>query len=417
MVKFWLLMEAKMNRIYLDNASTTFPKPAQVADAVYDYISNIGSNINRGCYEAAYSVEEMVFETRELICDLFNGDDSKNVVFTKNVTESLNIILKGFLKNGDHVLVSSIEHNSVMRPLNQLAENGVSFSRIPCNEFGEFMTAGNNKPSSSGDSALTDLVAHTLDAMVTPATKAVVMTHASNVCGTIMPIKAIGKWCKNRGIRFIVDCAQTAGCIDIDMKDMNIDALAFTGHKGLLGPQGIGGFVLKDDMVPLITPLISGGSGSISHTEDIPSFMPDKFEAGTPNLPGIVGLRAGLLWLKENGISNIREHELALTTAMLTGLKQLENENLIKIIGLPDCQNRTGVISIQTVNKDMSEVAYELDDKYKIMTRVGLHCAPIAHKSLGTYPAGTIRFSFGWNNSLDDVSAALNALEEICHGN
>lgn len=387
-----------MDRIYLDNASTTFPKPQSVTDAVYDYMCNIGSNINRGCYENAYSTEEMVLETRELICNLFGGDDCKNVVFTKNVTESLNVILKGFLKAGDHVLVSSMEHNSVMRPLNQLSDGGISFSRIPCNEFGE-------------------LCLDKLNDLITPQTKAIVMTHASNVCGTIMPLKEVGQFCKDNNLRFIVDCAQTAGCFQIDMQDMNIDALAFTGHKGLLGPQGIGGFILKEEMVDLITPLISGGSGSISHTEDIPTFMPDKFEAGTPNLPGIIGLRAGLLWLKEQGLTHIQEHELALTNAMLNGLKPLEESGLIKIIGPRNCTNRTGVVSIQTTNKDISEAAFKLDDKYKIMTRVGLHCAPNAHKTLGTYPTGTLRFSFGWSNTLEDVSAAINALEEICHGN
>lgn len=387
-----------MEKIYLDNASTTFPKPKPVSDAVYDYMCNIGSNINRGGYESAYSTEEMILETRELICELFNGDDCKNVVFTKNVTESLNVILKGFLHSGDHVLVSSMEHNSVMRPLKQLSDIGVSFSRVPCTENGE-------------------LILDKLNEFITPQTKAIVMTHASNVCGTLMPLKEVGQFCKDNNLRFIVDCAQTAGSFPIDMQAMNIDALAFTGHKGLLGPQGIGGFVLKEDMINLISSLISGGSGSISHTEDIPTFMPDKFEAGTPNLPGIIGLRAGLLWLNNQDIHSIQEHELALTTAMLNGLKPLEESGLIKIIGLRDCTNRTGVVSIQTTNKDISEVAFKLDDKYKIMTRVGLHCAPNAHKTLGTYPTGTIRFSFGWNNTLADVSAAINALEEICHGN
>ncbi len=386
-----------MDKIYLDNASTTYPKPHTVADAVYEYMTTMGSNVNRGCYSSAYSVEELVFETRELICELFGGDDCKNVVFTKNITESLNIILKGLLKQGDHVLVSSMEHNSVMRPLNQLQDMGVSFSRIPCTQYGELITAN-------------------MDQLITPHTRAVIMTHASNVCGTIMPLEKVGKWCCEHDLLFIVDSAQTAGCIDIDMQKMHIDALAFTGHKGLLGPQGIGGFLLRERLINMITPLISGGSGSISHTEDIPSFMPDKFEAGTPNLPGISGLRAGLLWLKENQISEIRNHELLLTQAMLDGLKPLEEEKLIKIIGLPDCSNRTGVISIQTLTKDASEVAYALDATYNIMTRVGLHCSPSAHKTLGTFPTGTIRFSFGWKNDFADVTATTKALEEICHG-
>lgn len=386
-----------MDKIYLDNASTTFPKPSQVTDAVLDYMCNIGSNINRGCYESAYSVEEYVLETRELLSDLFNGDDCKNVIFTKNVTESLNVILKGFLNENDHVLVSSMEHNSVMRPLNQLTKKGVSFSRIPCNKNGEL------------------LIDEIYD-LITPTTKAIVMTHASNVCGTILPLEEVGKICKENNLKFIVDCAQTGGVFPINMQSMNIDALAFTGHKGLLGPQGIGGFILKEDMVSQITPLISGGSGSISHTEDIPDFMPDKFEAGTPNIPGIIGLRAGLLWIKDKGIENIRNHELTLTKAFIEGLKPLIEEGHIRLIGLDDTNNRTGVVSVLTMNKDISEVAFKLDDEYKIMTRVGLHCAPNAHKVLDTYPTGTLRFSFGWNNTPCDVSDAIKALEEICHG-
>ena len=387
-----------MNKIYLDNASTSFPKPSTVTEAVMDYMCNIGSNINRGCYENAYSVEELVLETRQLLSDLFNAKNCKNVVFTKNVTESLNVILKGFLKENDHVLVSAMEHNSVMRPLNQLQNNGVTFSRIPCNENGE-------------------LVIDEISKLITPQTKAIVMTHASNVCGTIMPLKEVGAICKENNLKFIVDCAQSAGTLSIDMEEMNIDALAFTGHKGLLGPQGIGGFILKEEMINLITPLISGGSGSISHTEDIPEFMPDKFEAGTPNLPGIIGLRAGLLFLKDKGIENIRSHELTLTKAFIDGIKPLIASKHIRLIGLDTIENRIGVVSIQTLNKDISEVAFKLDDTYQIMTRVGMHCAPNAHKTLNTYPTGTLRFSFGYNNTLNDVNLAINALEEICHGN
>lgn len=386
-----------MNKIYFDNASTTYPKPKQMADAVYHYITEIGCNINRGCYNDAYSVEEIVYETRELLCSLFGATDCKNIIFTKNVTESINIILKGFLKNGDHVLVSSMEHNSVMRPLNQLANDGVTFSRIPCDNEGH-------------------LQLETLEALINENTRAIVMTHASNVCGSIMPLEAIGNFCASHNIKFIVDVAQTAGILPINVQTMHIDALAFTGHKGLLGSQGIGGLWLSDDMAINTTPLISGGSGSISHTEDIPDFMPDRFEAGTLNLPGIIGLHASLLWLKETGLNNIYEHEIMLTKAFLTGLSQLEKEGFIKIIGPKNTIERTGVISITTPTLDVSEVAYQLDEKYNIMTRVGLHCAPSAHKTLGTYPTGTIRFSFGWWNTIDEVATAITALREICHG-
>lgn len=386
-----------MKKRYLDNASTTFPKPEAVARAVYQYMTEMGCNINRGCYNSAYSVEEQVLETRQLLCELFHGADCKNVVFTKNVTESLNIILKGFLTSGDHVLVSSMEHNAVMRPLVQLEKSGVSFSRIPCTAEGE-------------------LILSELEPLLRHNTKAVILTHASNVCGTVMPLAEIGQFCQAHDLRFIVDCAQTAGVLPIDMETMHIDALAFTGHKGLLGPQGIGGFLLKEDMIARITPLLSGGTGSISHTEQIPEFMPDRFEPGTPNLPGILGLRAGLLWLREIGTERILSHELELTQAFLQGLLPMENEEILRIIGRKNTECRTGVVSIQTLTQDLSEVAWRLDEEYGIQTRVGLHCAPSAHKTLGTYPTGTIRFSFGWWNNLEDVNAALAALEEICHG-
>lgn len=386
-----------MNSIYLDNASTTFPKPKCVADSIYKYMTEIGCNINRGGYENAYSIEGLVFETRELLANMFGATDCKNVVFTKNVTESLNVIIKGYLKSGDHVLVSSMEHNAVMRPLVQLENSGVSFSRIPCLETGE-------------------LCIDSIPSLIKPNTKAIIMTHASNVCGTIMPIREIGTICKNHSLTFIVDSAQTAGILPINMTDMNISALAFTGHKGLLGPQGIGGFILSEDMIDKLNPLISGGTGSISHTENIPEFMPDKFEAGTLNIPGIIGLHASLNWIKDKGIEALFEHELSLTEEFLNGLKPFVNEGYIKIVGRSDLTNRTGIVSIKLNSHDPSKIAYTLDSKYKIMTRVGLHCAPNAHKTLGTYPEGTIRFSFGFDNNLSDINYSIKALEEIFNG-
>ena len=386
-----------MKQIYLDNASTTFPKPEAVAQAVYRYMTSQGCNINRGCYDSAYDVEELVFETRQKLSGLFGGGDCKNVVFTKNVTESLNVILKGFLKPGDHVLVSAMEHNAMMRPIRQLEAAGVEFDRIPCDGQG-------------------NLILEEMENLLRPNTRAIAMMHASNVCGTVLPIEKVGAFCHAHGLKFIVDCAQTAGVFPIHMEKMHIDALAFTGHKGLLGPQGIGGFILQEEMIALIDPLLSGGTGSISHTEEIPAFMPDRFEPGTMNLPGIMGLHAGLSWLEETGIDAIRNHELALTARFLSGLEKLEGEGLIRIVGRRDLECRTGVVSIQTLTKELSQAAFELDAEYGIQTRVGLHCAPSAHTTLGTYPTGTIRFSFGWFNTEADVDAALSALEEICHG-
>lgn len=384
-----------MDAIYLDNASTTFPKPKAVPEAMYHYMTRSGSNINRGCYDRAYAVEELVYETRQMLCSLFGGEDCRNVAFTKNVTESLNVILKGLLKPGDHVLVSSMEHNAVMRPLVQLEKQGISFSRIPCRRDGS-------------------LILEEMAPLVKKETRAVVMTHASNVCGTMMPYEQVGAFCRERGLLFIADTAQTAGVWPLDMERMKIDALAFTGHKGLLGPQGIGGFLLGEKLLPQMESLIAGGTGSISHTEVMPDFMPDRFEAGTMNLPGIVGLHAGLGWIRETGMEQIRSHELALTRQFLEGLKSMDPyEKRLRVVGKKDTEGRTGVVSVQTVRRELAQTAYELDVQYGIMTRVGLHCAPSAHQTLGTFPTGTIRFSFGWWNTREEAALALQALDEL----
>lgn len=381
-----------MERIYLDNASTSFPKAEGVAEAVYHYIKDCGCNINRGGYDEAYQAEEIVLRTRQQLTELFHGPDCRNVVFTRNITESLNVLLKGFLKAGDHVLVSAMEHNAVMRPLIQLTEQGVSFDRIPCMADGTL-----------------DISA--MDRLLRENTRAVVMLHASNVCGTLMPVGTVGAFCHAHGLRFILDAAQTAGVFPIDMEAMQIDALAFTGHKGLLGPQGIGGFILQPDMVPLEQPLIAGGTGSISHEEQMPSFMPDRFEAGTMNLPGIMGLHAALCWLEHETIDAVRSHELELTERFLSGALDIPH---LRVIGRQDIAERAGVVSVVPENADPALVADALGREYGIMVRVGLHCAPNAHKTLGTFPTGTIRFSFGRWNTPQQVDTALSALRELC---
>ena len=415
-------------KIYLDNAATSFPKPEEVPRAVYDYMTKLGTNVNRGGYATAYDTETVVLECRELIGALFHAPDYKNVVFTRNITESLNVVLKGLLHSGDHVIVSSMEHNAVMRPIRQLEKKGVSFTRAQCESDGSL------KPEK-------------LFACLRPETKAVVMTHASNVFGTMLPIQEVGAFCKENGLVFILDSAQTAGVFPIDMEKMHIDILCFTGHKGLLGPQGIGGFILRDELVLKIEPLISGGTGSLSNVETVPEFMPDRFEAGTPNLPGIFGLHAALNWLRKLGeadllkgenlkensavqevfgktpfsveqcfsaaLEKIRKHELQLTAESLKMLDPLEKEGKLKIIGKKDTEMRTGVVSIQTLTRELSDTAFQLDTRYGIMTRVGLHCAPSAHKTMGTYPTGTIRFSFGFANTDQEVKIAADALREL----
>ena len=393
-----------MKQIYLDNASTTFPKPREVADAVYQYMTGVGSNIGRGGYTSAYAAEEAVFAARQLLCDFFGGEDAKNVVFTKNVTEALNVIIRGLLEKGDHVLVSAMEHNAVMRPLQLIGrelEAGeqapaaeISFSRIPCDKEG-------------------NLQLEALPKLVQQRTKAVLMTHASNVCGTLLPLARVGEFCQDKGLLLLVDSAQSAGVFPINMQQLHIDALAFTGHKGLLGPQGIGGFVLREHMVKRLAPFIVGGTGSLSHTESTPRFMPDKFEAGTLNLPGIMGLAAGVRWLNQRGLASLRAHELALTEQLLTGLLDLEQQGLLRIVGRRDIVQRTSVVSIAATKQDLAVVAHRLNEEYGIATRVGLHCAPNAHKTLQTYPTGTLRFSMGWHNNEADIDAAMKALREV----
>ena len=380
-----------MDYIYLDNASTSFPKAPTVATAMSDDITNRGININRGSYALAYDVEDIIYTTRQRLNTLFNGHDPSHVVFTQNVTMSLNMVIKGLLKAGDHVLVSSMEHNAVMRPLTQLLDKGITFDIIPCDKTGSIQL-------------------ESMDSLIRPNTVAMIINHASNVCGTIQPLESIGPICKAHSLQFIVDAAQTAGVIPIDVKACHIDALCFTGHKGLLGPQGIGGIILTKEMAQTLTPLIAGGTGSFSHLETMPTHMPDAFEAGTLNLPGIIGLNEGLAYIESQGMENIHNHELALTQSFLEGLQSIDG---INIVGKQNIQDRTAVVSITIDGMDPASIAYELESNYHIMTRVGLHCAPRAHQTLETYPEGTVRFSFGYANTHKDVETALSALHRI----
>ena len=387
-----------MQKIYLDQASTSFPKAPGTAEAVFHYMTACGCNVSRGGYAGAYSAEEMVYDTRAMLCRMFGGAGAglspKHVLFTKNVTESLNILIKGLLRPGDHVLVSSMEHNAVMRPLRQLEKLGVRFTRVPCAADGSMDPAGAEK-------------------LIEKKTKAFIMLHASNVCGTVLPAAAIGALCRRHGIRFILDAAQTAGVLPVDMETMQIDALAFTGHKGLLGPQGTGGFLIRDELIPELEPLIAGGTGSISHTENIPDFLPDRFEAGTLNLPGIAGLHAAVAWLLDQPEGSVLMHEQKLTERFLAAMEPLEQAGMLRVIGKHGTDQRTGVVSILPLHTDPAELAFRLDEEYGIATRVGLHCAPSAHKTLGTWPTGTVRFSFGPFNTEAETDAAAQAVGRI----
>ncbi|MDU1203988.1 MAG: aminotransferase class V-fold PLP-dependent enzyme [Clostridiales bacterium] len=380
-----------MKDIYFDNSSTSFPKAPNVGRAMGEFIENGAFNINRGSYEGAYEAGSAVLDTREMLKDLFNAPDSKNVVFTPSVTYSLNYFIKGFLKPNDHVLVTSVEHNAVMRPLVQMKELGLEFDVVPCDEEGS-------------------ITADDFRKYIKENTKAIITTHASNVCGTIIPIEEIGALCKEKGLVYAVDTAQTAGILNIDMQKANIDFLAFTGHKGLLGPQGIGGFISSDKLEGLIYPIISGGTGSLSDSEEMPDFLPDRFESGTLNLPGIIGLHQALVYLKEAGIDNMRNEKMEITKYFLDKVKEIEGA---KVAGKKTVEGRLGVVSIDFEGFDNSIVSFYLSSKYKIMTRVGIHCAPRAHQTLNTFPQGTVRFSFSHFNTKEEVDICIDAIKTI----
>lgn len=380
-----------MNRVYFDNGSTSFPKAPGVSDAVKNLLDNGAFNINRGGYEEAYEISSQVLETRQMLCRLFDFDKTRNVVFTPSVTYSLNYIIKGYLKSGDHVITTSMEHNAVMRPLVQMTDLGVSFDCAECESDGS-------------------LDPTRIEALIRPNTRAVIVTAASNVCGTMMPLYEIGQICKSHGLTFIVDSAQVAGAFPLSMKELNIDIMAFTGHKSLLGPQGVGGMLISDHLVKEITPLIAGGTGSLSHKEEMPDFMPDRFESGTMNLPGIIGLRAALLYHSAHPMGAISNKELDIAMAFLNGVSDISGA---RPVGLKTRENRTAIVSVDFIHDDNARIAFELESNHGIMTRVGMHCAPRAHQTLGTYPEGTVRFSFGHNNNLNEVSVCLDALKRI----
>ncbi|QCX32535.1 aminotransferase class V-fold PLP-dependent enzyme [Caloramator sp. E03] len=380
-----------MKKVYLDNSATSFPKAPNVSKSICNYIESIGGNVGRGTYQSSYTAGHVVYETRELLCQLFNFNKPLNVVFTMNITVSLNILLKGFLKQNDHVIVSSMEHNAIMRPLTSLLKEGITFDKVQCDVHGR-------------------LNPFDIEKYIKPNTKLIVMTHASNVCGTILPIEEVGKICKRHGIHFILDSAQSAGVLPIDFNKLNLSALAFTGHKGLLGPQGVGGFIIKDDFVNKVTPLIEGGTGSLSESEVQPDYMPDKFESGTLNIPNIFGLNASLKFIKSIGIDAIHEKEMELTKHFIEGIKNIDG---IRLCGLDSIEGRTAAISLDFTNHDNSEVAFMLDKEFGIMTRVGLHCAPSAHKTLKTFPKGTVRFSPGYFTSMEDINYTIDSIYKV----
>ncbi len=375
--------------IYLDNAATSFPKPTAVYQNVMKAMKKYGANPGRGSHAMAIEGAKIIYETRELLAELFNLDDPLNVILTFNATDGLNLAIKGLLKPGDHVITTSMEHNSVLRPIMELHKNGVENTIVQCEKDGKIKISD-------------------IEAAIKSNTKLIVTTHVSNLTGTIFPIEDIGMLCKRYQIPYLVDAAQSAGVLEIDVKKSNISFLAVPGHKGLLGPQGTGALLINSDLT--INHLKEGGTGSESSNLYQPDFYPDKFEAGTPNLPGIAGLNEGLKYIKNKGIKSIYSHEKKLLDLFITEIKKNPK---IQIYGPESINDRCGVVPINIDNVDSSEVAYILDTKYNIAVRPGLHCAPLAHKTIGTEKIGAVRFSVGPFNKEVDIKLAANALYEI----
>lgn len=381
-----------LDEVYLDNAATTYPKPEKVYSSILNYMKNVGASPGRGGYENALTGDRMVYKCRQSLINLFNFNKIENVVFTSNITASLNILIKSIVKDGWHVITSSMDHNSVIRPLFSLEKsNKIELDILNCSKEGlinieDFKNA------------------------IKDSTRLVVLSHASNIVGTIQPLETIGKICKEKGIYFIIDSAQTAGVLPLNFQNLNCNALAFTGHKSLLGPQGIGGFIIDDELNNIATNFIEGGTGSLSESTLQPDFLPDKFESGTMNTPGIAGLLASIEYINEEGLNAIKEREEYLSREFINGLLNIDS---VKVYGPLDASLRTATISINSSKIDNSELGFLLDSEFGIMVRTGLHCAPLAHKTIGSFPQGTLRFSFGAFNDIKDINYALYALNSI----
>ncbi|AIS53586.1 cysteine desulfurase Csd [Thermoanaerobacter kivui] len=376
--------------IYFDNAATSWPKPESVYKEVDRVLRNCG-NPGRGSHTMALEAGRVIFEARQEICRIFNIKDPMRIAFTLNTTEALNIALKGVLKEGDHVITSSMEHNSMIRPLMALQGIGIEVTIVKANSEGKIDPDDVKKA-------------------VKKNTKMIAMTHASNVTGTIMPIREIGNIAREMNLIFLVDAAQTAGVLDIDVESQNIHLLAFPGHKGLYGPQGTGGLYIKEGID--IKTIKEGGTGSKSESIYQPDLMPDKLESGTPNTPGIAGLKEGVKFIRSVGIDVIREHEKQLTKMLIEGLKEIKK---VIIYGPQNVEERVGVVSIRIKDMDVGEISYLLDREFGIATRSGLHCASLAHSTIGTLQTGTLRFGIGYFNTEKEVVEAIKAIEAISH--
>ncbi len=375
--------------IYLDNAATSWPKPDQVHKAMEKALVELGANPGRGNHQGSLGISRVIFRTREALAELFNVQDPNRIVFTSNATHSLNLGIQGLLQPGDHVITSSMEHNSVWRPLKYVEATGVELDVVQCDYQGVLNIA-----------ALSDLIK--------PNTKLIAVTHASNVTGTLLPIAEIGALAKKHNITLLVDAAQTAGVFPIDVMKMNIDLLAFPGHKGLLGPQGTGGLYIAPGID--LKPLFHGGTGSSSELEFQPEVLPDRFESGTLNAVGLAGLGAGVSYLLHTGLDTIREREQHLCRTLLDGLENVSN---LVIYGPEKNHSRAPIVSLNLGSTDSTEVGFILDRAFDIAVRAGLHCAPQAHKTIGTLSQGAVRFSPSHFTTDEEIATAITAIKEI----
>ena len=374
---------------YFDNAATSFPKPDIVYKSILEAMSEYGANPGRSGHKLALKINRKIYNTRESLADLFQIKDPMNMIFTFNGTESLNLGIKGVLKPGDHIITTSMEHNSVLRPIKYLERFGIQSTIVEADLLGRI------NPEDIKNAIKTN-------------TKIILITHISNLTGTIMPVEEIGAIAKENGIIFMVDAAQSAGVYPIDVDTMNIDILAFPGHKGLLGPQGTGGLYIRQGLN--VEESLQGGTGSISESLLQPNMSPDRYESGTPNGPGIIGLGAGIEYIKSVGMENIRKHEESLTEYFIEEMKKVEG---VKLYGPCDIRQQGAVVSLNIKDYDSSEIAYILDEQYDIMVRSGLHCAPLAHKTIGTFDQGAVRFSFGPFNTVEEIEYGIRSIKEI----
>ena len=374
--------------IYLDNAATTRIKPKVVVEAVAEALTTLG-NAERGTHSASLGASRTVFSTRMKLAKFFNAEGPSNIVFTMNATESLNIAIKGILVKGDAVITTCLEHNSVLRPLYQLRDEGVELSFVSADKFG--------RPNYEE-----------FESLIKPNTKAIISTAGSNLTGNLVNIKRVGEIAKKHGLIFVVDASQTAGVFPIDVKELNIDILCFTGHKGLLGPQGTGGMYVREGVE--VKPYLSGGTGVQTYNEHQPAEMPTRLEAGTLNGHGLAGLDAAIDYINEFGMQAIHDKEMSLMWRFYNGVKDIEG---VKIYGDFDAKDRCPIVSINLSDYESGTVSDELANRFEIATRPGGHCAPLMHKALGTVDQGAVRFSFSHFNTEEEVDTAINAVRTL----